>query len=122
MRSLYLYLHFKGSYLSIFFTIICILYSYLILLICLHYALQTLIDLIKENGFTLKKKTRSKLYPAETITHASFVNDQAFLENTPANAKSQLDCQEQIIGDICLQINSIKKSTCVLNEKEPSPL
>ena len=36
-------------------------------IICLVYILRILIDLIKENGFTLKN-ARSRQYPAKTIT------------------------------------------------------
>ena len=59
-----------------------ILVTYLFI-IYLDYVLQTLIDLIKENGFTLKKKkARSKWYPAETIIDTNYVDDLALLANT----------------------------------------
>ena len=35
-------------------------------IICQDYVLQTLIDLMKENGFTVKQ-VRSRLYPTETL-------------------------------------------------------
>ena len=43
---------------------------------------------MKENGFTLKG-AKSRLYPRETITEADYTDDQALLENTIAQAKSQ---------------------------------
>ena len=51
-------------------------------IICLDYVLRTLIDLMKENGFTLEK-TRSRRYPTQTITHADYGDDIALLANTP---------------------------------------
>ena len=48
-------------------------------IICLDYVLRTLIDLIKENSFTIKR-ARSKRYPAVIITDT----DYALLANTPA--------------------------------------
>ena len=44
-------------------------------IICQDNVLRTLIDLIKENGFTLKI-ARSRRYPAETITGAGYANDK----------------------------------------------
>ena len=60
-------------------------------IICLDYVLRTLINLLKENGFTLKK-TRSKLYPVQTITDTDYTDDIA---NTPAQARSLLHSLEQ---------------------------
>ena len=54
-------------------------------IICRDYVLQMLIDLIKENGFTLKK-ARSRQYPAETITDANYTDDLVLLTNTPTQA------------------------------------
>ena len=59
------------------------------LMIYLHYVFRTLIDLIKENGFTLKK-TRNRRYPAETRTDTNYADDLALLSNTTAQAKSLL--------------------------------
>ena len=39
-------------------------------IIFLDYVLRTSIDQMKENGFTLKKKTSSRRHPAQTITDA----------------------------------------------------
>ena len=60
--------------------------SYLFIL-CLDYILQTCLDLIKENGFTLKK-ARSRQYPAETMTDVDYTDDLALLANTPSQAES----------------------------------
>ena len=43
-------------------------------IICLDYELRTLIDLIKENVFTLKQ-ARNRCYPAETISDTDFADD-----------------------------------------------
>ena len=45
---------------------------------------------MKDNSFTPKgekKKTRSKWYPAETITNIDYVDDLTFNANTLAQAK-----------------------------------
>ena len=55
-------------------------------IICLDYILQTLIDLIKEIGFTLK-------------------NDLVLLANTSTQAEFQLHCLEQTVGGIDLHVN-----------------
>ena len=84
-------------------------------IICLDYVLQTSIDLIKENGFTLKK-TRSRLYPAQTITDTDYVDDIALLANTPTQA-------EFLLHSLALASMSIqtKWSTFVLIKKETFP-
>ena len=51
-------------------------------------------NLMKENGFTLKK-TRSRSYPAETITNADCADDLVLLANTPAQAESLRHSLEQ---------------------------
>ena len=43
-------------------------------IICLDYILQTLIDVIKENSFTLKK-AKSRRYPAKTIKDSDYAGD-----------------------------------------------
>ena len=62
--------------------------SYLFIF-CLGYVLWMSIDIIKENGFTLKK-VRSRWYPAETITDVDDADDKALLANTPTRAESLL--------------------------------
>ena len=51
-------------------------------IICIDYVLQTSIDLMKENYFTLKK-ARSRWYPAQTIMDADYADDIVLLTNTP---------------------------------------
>ena len=60
--------------------------AHYLFIICLDYLLRTSIDLIKEHGFTLKK-ARSKRYPAVSITDTGYIDDLAFLSNTPADSK-----------------------------------
>ena len=64
-------------------------------IICLDYVLQTSIDPIKENGFTLKKKPRSRHYATETIKDADYADDTALLANTLALTESLVHCLEQ---------------------------
>ena len=64
-----------------------------VFIIYLHYVLWTLIDLMKENGFTLKK-AKSKWYPMETIMGTDYLDDIALLANTPLQAKPLLHCLE----------------------------
>ena len=40
------------------------------------------LDIINANGFTFFYKVRIRLYSAETIIEADYINDQALLENT----------------------------------------
>ena len=87
-------------------------------MICLHYLLRTSIDLIKENGFTLKKKKRkkSRRYPTATITDADCVDDVALLVNKLTPAKSLLPCQEQTAGGIGFHVNANKTYMCFNRE------
>ena len=80
--------------------------------ICLDYVLRTSIDLIKEDGF-MRKKARSRRYPAETITEAGYADDLALLANIAALAKSLPHNREQKAGGIGPQVNADKtKSMC----------
>ena len=89
-------------------------------IICQNYVLKMSIDLIK-NGFTLLK-ARSWRYPVETMTEADYVNDIAFLANTPAQAESLLYSQESKLQEtLDNSWKQIKQSSCVLNEREPFP-
>ena len=58
-------------------------------MICPDYELPTLIDLMKENGFTLGK-TRSRRYPAHTMTDTDYTDDIALLANPPTQTESLL--------------------------------
>ena len=68
------------------------------------------------------KKARSRWYPAGTITDADYAYDLMLLANTSAQAESllySLEKQQEALASMWMQI---KQSSCVLNEKEPSPL
>ena len=55
------------------------------------YVLRTSMNLMKENGFILKKKkkrARSRLYFAETITDTENADDMALQANTPTQTES----------------------------------
>ena len=79
------------------------LISYFFML-CLDYILQTSIDLIKENGFTLIQ-ARSSQYPAETMTDVEYTDDLVLLTNIPA--ESLLHSLEQTVGG-AMNANAIK--------------
>ena len=72
-------------------------------------------DLMKENGFTLKKM-KYKWYPAENITAADSVDDQVRLVNTPAQAESLLHSLEQSTKGIGLYMNSDKTDFMCFNQ------
>ena len=65
-------------------------------IICQDYELRMLIDIIKENGFTVKN-TKSRRYPTETIMDADNADDIALLLNTPTQAEFLLHCLEQTV-------------------------
>ena len=44
-------------------------------------------DQMKENSLTPKKKTRSRQYPAETITDKDYADDLALLSNTNVSSE-----------------------------------
>ena len=58
-------------------------------IICLDYMLRISIDIMKDNGFKLARE-RSRRYLTQTITDADYVDDIAFLANTPIQAKTLL--------------------------------
>ena len=75
--------------------------------------LQTAIDLMKENGFTLKM-ARSRWYPAETITDVDCI---ALLVNTPTWIESLLQSLEQAASSISLHVNTDKMEYLCFNQK-----
>ena len=85
-------------------------------IICLDYALRMSIDLIKENGFTLKK-ARSRWHPAETITDADYADDIALLANTPTQAKFLLHSLEQSTEWIGFQVDAEKTEYMCFNRE-----
>ena len=73
-------------------------------IIYIDYVLWMSIDLMKENGLSLKM-VRSKWYPAKTIMDADYL---VLLANTPAQAKCLLHSLEQAVRGISLYMNSDK--------------
>ena len=78
-------------------------------------------DLIKENGFTLKK-ARSRWYPTETMKNVDDADDLVLLANTPAQAVFQLHCLEEVARGIGPYMNANKTEFISFKKKEPSPL
>ena len=76
-------------------------------IICVDDGLWTSINLIKENGFTLKK-VWSRRYPVQTITDADNADDTALLVYTPTQAESLLHSLEQAAGGIGFPVNADK--------------
>ena len=70
------------------------------------------IDLIKENGFTVKK-ARSRRYPSETMKDADYTDYLTLLANTLAKAESLQHSLEKAARGIGLCVNANKtKHTC----------
>ena len=67
--------------------------------------LRTSVDLMKENGFTLKKKTESRQYPVETMANADYADDRPLLTNAPVQTESLLRSLEQTKGGISIYVN-----------------
>ena len=84
-------------------------------IICLDYVLRTSIDKIRENGFELTIK-RSRRYPAETITDASYADDIALLANTPNQAETLLHSLERAAAGISLHVNAHKTGYMCFNQ------
>ena len=84
-------------------------------IICLDYVLRTSIDKIKENSFELTK-TRSRRYPAKTITDADYVDDIAIVANTPNQAETLLHSMEQVAASIGLHVNAHKTEYTCFNQ------
>ena len=99
-RLLGLYLKIQGDTLAPYLFIIFV-----------DYILRTSIDLIKENGFTLKKGKK------QTIPHTNNADDIELLENIPTQPESLLHNQEQAAGGIGLHINADKMEYTCFNQK-----
>ena len=69
--------------------------------------LRTLIDLIKENAFTLIK-SKSGRYPTETVTDADYTDNLALLANTTTQAESRSYHLEQTARGIDFNVKSNK--------------
>ena len=78
--------------------------------------LRTSIDLTKENGFKLAKE-RSRRYSAQTITDAGYVDDIAFLANTPTQADTLLHSLERAAASIDLNVNADKTKYMCFNQR-----
>ena len=76
-------------------------------IIYLDYILRTSNDLMKENGFILKK-CKKQMVPAEAIMDADNINDMALLADTPNQTESLLDILGQVAGSISLHVNADK--------------
>ena len=85
-------------------------------IIWLDYVLQTSIDLMKENGFTLAKR-RGRRYPAQIITDADYADDIALLANTPSRTESQLHSLERAAGGRGLHVNADKTEYMCFNQR-----
>ena len=66
--------------------------------------------------------TQSRRYPVETMTDAGYADDLVLLANKPAQAESLQHSLEQVAGLLVSTLTQIKLSSCILNEKDPSPL
>ena len=78
-------------------------------IICLDYVLQISINLMKENGFTLKnKQAKSRRYPAETITNTDWADNLALLENINAQVGYWQQSFEPAARDIGVFLNPDK--------------
>ena len=86
-------------------------------IICLDPVLRTLIDLIKENSFTLKK-ARSIRYPAQAIMDADYADNIALLINTSTQIESLLHNLEEAAGGIDHYVNADKTEYMCFNQEE----
>ena len=84
-------------------------------IICQDYILQTSIDFMKENDFTLVK-AKSRRCPAQTITDTDNAGDIALLANTPTQAESLQHSLEQAAWGISLHVNANKTEYMCFNQ------
>ena len=85
--------------------------------ICRDNVLQTSIDLMKENGFTLAK-SRSRWYPAQTFMDADNTDDIVLLANTSAPVESRRHSLEKAAGGIGLHFNADKTEYMCFNQNQ----
>ena len=88
-------------------------------IICQDYVLQTSIDLIKQNGFTLKRLEADDIL--QKLTDTNYVDYIVLLANTTAVAESLLHSLEQGAGGIGLSENA-NKIEYMCFKREPSSL
>ena len=84
-------------------------------IIWLDYVIRMSINLMKENGFTLKK-ARGRWFSTETIMDADYADDIVLLTNTPSQAKSLLHNLEQAADDISCHVNAGKTKYMCFNQ------
>ena len=80
-------------------------------IIYLDNVLRTSMDLMKENGFTLKKKKKKQTLP----TNWDYADDLALLVNTSTQAESSLLNLERAAGGIYLHVNADKTKYVCFN-------
>ena len=90
-------------------------------IICLVYVLRTLLDLMKENGFTLATAdtAASCLCQSKAIftTDPDYADDITLLENTPTKAEFLLHNIERGAGGICRYLNADKTEFMCFNPR-----
>ena len=84
-------------------------------IICLDYVLRTSIDKIRENDYELTK-TRSRRYPAKTITDADYADDKGILANTHNQAETLLHSLERAAAGIGLFVSAHKAEYMCYNQ------
>ena len=75
-------------------------------IICLDYVLLMSVDLIKENGFTLKKAWSR--WCLQKLSDADYANDIVLLANTHTQVESLLHSLKKAAGGIGLDVNADK--------------
>ena len=77
--------------------------------------IQTLIELIKENDFTLEK-ARNRRYHAQFITDTYYTDDIVLQVNTPTLGESMLFSLEKAAGGIAFYVNVGKRESMSFNQ------
>ena len=85
-------------------------------IICQDYVLRTLIDLMKENVFTLEKQEAVD-NPTQTIMNTDYAGDIMLLANISTQVKSLLHILEQAAGGIGLHGNADKMEYICFDQK-----
>ena len=86
----------------------------LLFIICLDYVLRTSIDQHSEKGFTVHK-SRSRRYPAVTITDADYADDLALFADTCSDAEILVQSLEISAQEIGLRLNEKKTEYMLFN-------
>ena len=88
---------------------------------CLDYELRSLLDLMKENGFT-QKKERSRWYPARFIIDVDYADDIALPATPPPKAESLLHSLKREAGGVGLNFNDEKIEYMCSNQNQTSDI